>query len=72
MQKYRDCFSHGTFSRNTRNQLKQVFDALRELMDLPSIPVWGIVNYSDYSQLPLFTLAQVEADFRPRPHDLSY
>lgn len=24
--------SHDTFSRNTRNQLKQVFDALRELM----------------------------------------
>ena len=24
--------SHDTFSHNTRNQLKQVFDALRELM----------------------------------------
>jgi hypothetical protein len=26
---------HDTFSRNTRNQLKQVFDALRELMTPP-------------------------------------
>jgi hypothetical protein len=30
--------SHDTFSRNTRNQLKQVFDALRELMTPPSPP----------------------------------
>ena len=29
---------HDTFSRNTRNQLKQVFDALRELMTPPSPP----------------------------------
>ena len=29
---------HDTFSRNTRNQLKQVFDALRELMTLPDPP----------------------------------
>lgn len=27
--------SHDTFSRNTRNQLKQVFDAIRELMTPP-------------------------------------
>jgi hypothetical protein len=27
--------SHDTFSHNTRNQLKQVFDALRELMTPP-------------------------------------
>jgi hypothetical protein len=27
---------HDTFNRNTRNQLKQVFDALRELMTPPS------------------------------------
>jgi hypothetical protein len=26
------CMSHETFSRNTRAQLKQVFDALRALM----------------------------------------
>lgn len=26
---------HDTFSRNTRNQLRQVFDALRELMTPP-------------------------------------
>lgn len=30
--------SHDTFSRNTRNQLKQVFDALRELMTPPEPP----------------------------------
>jgi len=27
--------NHDTFSRNTRNQLKHVFDALRELMTPP-------------------------------------
>ena len=30
--------THDTFSRNTRNQLKQVFDALRELMTPPEPP----------------------------------
>lgn len=30
--------SHNTFIRNTRNQLKQVFDALRELMTPPDPP----------------------------------
>ena len=30
--------AHDTFSRNTRNQLKQVFDALRELMTPPDPP----------------------------------
>jgi hypothetical protein len=29
---------HDTFSRNTRNQLKQVFDTLRELMTPPNLP----------------------------------
>lgn len=29
---------HDTFSRNTRNQLKQVFEALRELMTPPAPP----------------------------------
>ena len=29
---------HDTFSSNTRNQLKQVFDALRELMTPPNPP----------------------------------
>lgn len=27
--------SHDTFSRNTRNQLRQVFEAMRELMTPP-------------------------------------
>lgn len=31
-------FEHENFSRNTRNQFKQVFDALRELMTPPSPP----------------------------------
>lgn len=30
--------SHNTFSRNNRPQLKQMFDALRELMTLPELP----------------------------------
>lgn len=30
--------SHDTFSRNTRAQLRQVFDALRELMAPPEPP----------------------------------
>lgn len=30
--------NHDIFSRNTRNQLKQVFDALRELMTTPNPP----------------------------------
>lgn len=41
--------NHDTFSRNTRNQLKQVFDALRELMvppDPPKRPI-GFVTPED-------------------------
>ena len=41
--------NHDTFSRNTRNQLKQVFDALRELMtppDQPKRPI-GFINPED-------------------------
>ncbi len=40
---------HDTFSRSTRNQLKQVFDALRELMtppDPPKRPI-GFVTHED-------------------------
>ncbi|MCX2861591.1 hypothetical protein OOZ63_07020 [Paucibacter sp. PLA-PC-4] len=41
--------SHDTFSRNTRNQLKQVFDALRELMTPPDPPKrpTGFVTHED-------------------------
>jgi hypothetical protein len=41
--------NHDTFSRNTRNHLKQVFDALRELMtppDPPKRPI-GFINPED-------------------------
>jgi DNA-binding PadR family transcriptional regulator len=41
--------NHDTFSRNTRAQLKQVFDALRELMtppDPPKRPI-GFINPED-------------------------
>ena len=41
--------NHDTFSRNTRAQLKQVFDALRELMtppDPPKRPI-GFVTHED-------------------------
>jgi hypothetical protein len=44
--------SHDTFSRNTRVQLKQVFDALRELMtppELPKRPI-GFVTHEDKSK----------------------
>lgn len=41
--------SHDTFSRNTRHQLKQVFDALRELMTPPEPPKRpiGFINPED-------------------------
>ena len=41
--------NHDTFSRSTRNQLREVFDALRELMtppDPPKRPI-GFVNPED-------------------------
>ncbi len=41
--------SHDAFSRNTRNQLKQVFEAMRELMtppDPPKRPI-GFVTQED-------------------------
>ena len=40
---------HDTFSRNTRNQLKQVFDALRELMTPPDPPKRsiGFITHED-------------------------
>ena len=43
--------NHDTFSRNTRNQLREVFDALRELMtppDPPKRPI-GFINPEDKS-----------------------
>lgn len=46
--------SHDTFSRNTRNQLKQVFDALRELMtppDPPKRPI-GFVTHEEQKNKP--------------------
>ncbi len=41
--------NHDTFSRNTRAQLKQVFDALRELVTPPDPPKWpiGFINPED-------------------------
>jgi ORF6N domain len=45
---------HETFSRNTRNQLKQVFDALRELItppDPPKRPI-GFVTTDDTGKKP--------------------
>jgi hypothetical protein len=43
---------HDTFSRNTRNQLKQVFEALRELMtpaEMPKRPI-GFVTPDDHKK----------------------
>jgi hypothetical protein len=41
--------NHDTFSRNTRNQLKDVFDALRQLMTPPDPPKRhiGFINPND-------------------------
>ena len=44
--------SHDTFSRNTRNQLKQVFDALRELFTLAALPLANRLLASARSLLP--------------------
>ena len=46
--------SHDTFSRNTRNQLKQVFDAIRELMTPPESPKRpiGFVPLEDKKNAP--------------------
>ena len=46
--------SHDTFSRNTRNQLRQVFDALRELTTPPEPakrPI-GFVTHEDKKDKP--------------------
>jgi len=43
---------HAAFSRNTRNQLKQVFDAIRDLMtppDPPKRPI-GFITPEDKGQ----------------------
>ena len=46
--------SHDTFSRNTRNQLRQVFDALRELTIAPDPPKRsiGFVTHEDKKDTP--------------------
>jgi ORF6N domain len=54
--------NHDTFSRNTRNQLKQVFDALRELMtppDPPKRPI-GFINPEDKSSKKPGSTAKVK------------
>jgi hypothetical protein len=46
--------THDAFSRNTRNQLKQVFEAMRELMtppDPPKRPI-GFVTHEDRKDTP--------------------
>ena len=46
---------HDTFSRNTRAQLKQVFDALRELMTPPVPPKRpiGFITPEDKKDMPI-------------------
>ncbi len=43
---------HDTFSRNTRNQLKQVFNALRDLMTPPALPKnpIGFIRHQDQTK----------------------
>jgi hypothetical protein len=51
--------SHDTFSRNTRNQLRQVFDALHELTippDPPKRPI-GFVTHEDKKDAPKWASA---------------
>ena len=52
--------SHDTFSRNTRAQLKQVFDALRELMTPPEPPKRpiGFITHEDKPAKPSGTKAK--------------
>jgi hypothetical protein len=60
--------SHDTFSRNTRAQLKQVFDALRELMtppDPPKRPI-GFVTPEDKKDKPSSAKAASKAASRAR------
>ena len=45
--------SHDSFSRNTRNQLKQVFEALRELMTPPDPPKRPIGFVTEESNKPV-------------------
>ena len=58
--------SHDTFSRNTRNQLRQVFDALRELNDKvnpvePSPPKRSIGFFPLHNDKPAGNLKAVQA-----------
>lgn len=48
-------YQHDAFSRNTRTQLKQVFDALRELMTPPNPPKRpiGFVLHEDKGSKPI-------------------
>ena len=61
--------NHDTFSRNTRNQLKQVFDALRELKtppDPPKRPI-GFINPEDMGSTK--TGGRARLDLTPAPCD---
>ena len=64
--------NHDTFNRNTRNQLKQVFDALRELMTPPEPPKRpiGFVTHEDKEGHGLTRAASISRQQRagPRPH----
>lgn len=52
--------THDAFSRNTRNQLKQVFDAIRDLMTPPEPPKRpiGFVTHEDNPSKPTGTKAK--------------
>ena len=55
--------SHDTFSRNTRNQLRQIFEALRELAtppDPPTRPI-GFVTHEDKKDTPKGSTKAVKA-----------
>lgn len=57
---------HDTFSRNTRAQLKQVFDALRALMAPPDPPPSGLSGSYAGGNNGIGRLTRAAADVRSR------
>ncbi|MGQ0709932.1 MAG: ORF6N domain-containing protein [Rhodoferax sp.] len=61
--------NHDVFSRNTKAQLRQVFDALRELMTPPEPPKRpiGFVTHEDKKDVPKATQAATKRGRAKRP-----
>lgn len=63
---------HDTFSRNTRAQLKQVFDTLRELMMPPEPPKRPIGFVTPEDTRAARRPREHEARLEPAPHSSEY